>query len=63
MLLDVVVGTDGHVTSMEPVLTSDPYLTIAAESAVRHWRYAPLVRDGVAIEAETMVSVHFNLQR
>jgi len=33
----------------------------AAVKAVKQWRYKPYLRNGVAVEAETYVTVNFRL--
>ena len=55
-----VIGTDGHVKTLD-LVGGDPRLVQAAEEAVRRWVYRPFVADGVTREAATGISVPFKL--
>jgi TonB family protein len=58
VVLKAVVASDGTVKQVE-VLSGDLALALAAASAVRHWRYAPVEVQGRAVEAQTQVTVSF----
>lgn len=58
--LDVMVGTDGTVRSVN-VLSGPPMLSHAAVSAVRDWRYAETFFAGQSIETEQYVVMVFRL--
>lgn len=64
VLLRVRVGADGL---PESVLiergSGDRHLDRAAQAAVRGWRFAPTVRDGVAVASEGLLPVEFSLDR
>jgi TonB family protein len=58
--LDVLVGTDGTVRSVN-VLSGPPMLSSSAVSAVRDWRYAETFLAGQPIETEQYVVMVFGL--
>jgi TonB family protein len=59
--LSVVIGTDGHVLSAQP-LEGDPLLQAAAMDAVRQYIYQPTtLRNGERAEIETTVTIPFRL--
>jgi protein TonB len=64
VLLRVRVGADGL---PEAVLiergSGDRELDRAAQAAVRGWRFAPTLRDGVAVASEGLLPVEFSLDR
>ncbi len=61
VILEVVVGADGKVTSAN-VLRSIPMLDQAAIDAVRQWEFTPTILNGVAVPVIMTVTVDFNLQ-
>jgi TonB family protein len=60
VILDAHVGVDGSVVEAK-VLRSIPLLDDAAIEAVRQWRYAPTLLNGVPIEVIVTVTVNFIL--
>jgi protein TonB len=60
VILEAVVGTNGHVQSVR-VLRGHPLLDPAAMEAVRAWRYQPLLLNGVPTEFELTVTLMFNI--
>ena len=56
----VLIGQDGRVKSIE-VLSGNPMLAASAKAGVEQWRYRPAILDGLAVEVETRVTVHFVL--
>ncbi len=58
--LQIVVGKDGAVTSLN-VIQGDPQLVNAATAAVRQWQFKPLLSNGRPQEFETLVTVSFRL--
>jgi TonB family protein len=60
--LDVMIGTDGHVTTLK-VISGPDELRQAALCAVRQWTYQPYQLNGRAVEAETTINVVFNPHR
>lgn len=61
--LRVLLGTDGRVKTIE-VATSSGFerLDKAALGAVRHWRWAPIVRDGQPVEVPGFLDIPFVLR-
>jgi len=61
-----VIGTDGVVRNPHAIKESgfsvDPYLSKAAEDAVRQWRYLPLTIDGKPAEMDFQADVVFALK-
>jgi TonB family protein len=58
IVLDVVVGTDGSVTSVRP-LNGPEVLAQSAVDAMRWWKFEPYRVDGQAVVAETTVAMEF----
>jgi protein TonB len=56
--LDVVIGKDGHVASVQSI-RGNPALVDAAEDAVLEWVYRPTLLNGEPLEAITKVCVPF----
>jgi protein TonB len=61
LVLQLHVGADGRVRSAE-IVRGQPLFDEAALEAVRQWRYAPLLLNGVATEFIVNVTVSFRLQ-
>ena len=60
VVLQAWIGRDGSVRELK-LVNGSFLLAKAAVSAVKQWRYRPYVRNGVAVEAETYVTVNFKL--
>ena len=61
VIIEAVIDTNGVVRSAK-VLRSVPLLDAAAVEAVKAWRFAPALREGVAIPVVMTVTVNFTLQ-
>jgi|SRR5579863_621827 len=60
VVLQAWIGKDGSIQDLK--LVNGPLLLArAAVDAVKQWRYKPYLRNGVAVEAETYVTVNFTL--
>ncbi len=58
----VSVTPDGRVSSVAPLACADSAFFAATErQALRHWRYRPATRDGVAVAGERTETVRFEL--
>jgi TonB family protein len=56
----ITVGTDGRVSDVQLVAASPPgVFDQAAVSAVRKWRFEPVLKQGRAIEASVVTSIRF----
>ena len=60
VVLQAWIGKDGRIRDLK-LMDGSLLLGQAAVRAVKQWRYKPYVRNGVAVEAETYVTVNFSL--
>ena len=60
VILQAWIGKDGNIRDLK-LVDGSLLLGQAAVKAVRQWRYKPYLRNGVAVEAETYVTVNFSL--
>ena len=56
--LGVLIGEDGSVERIR-LLSGHPLLVPAAMDAVKHWRYEPVLRDGLPAVVPTIVEIGF----
>jgi TonB family protein len=61
--LYALISRTGDISDLEVVSSSDPALTAAAIDSVRKWKYEPHLLNGKPAEAETAITVNFNLGR
>jgi protein TonB len=59
--LRAIIRTDGSIGELT-VLSGNPILAIAAQAAVREWRYKPTLLNGQPVEVETIITVNFVLE-
>jgi TonB family protein len=57
-----VIAIDGRIASLA-IESGNPLLAPAALEAVRQWRYAPTLLDGVPVELDTIIVVTFKFFR
>jgi TonB family protein len=60
VILQAWIGRDGNIRDLK-LVDGSLLLGQAAVKAVKQWRYKPYLRNGVAVEAETYVTVNFRL--
>jgi TonB family protein len=60
VVLEALIGTDGVIRDLK-LLSGPLLLGKAACDAVKQWRYKPLLRNGHAVEAQTLVTINFKL--
>jgi TonB family protein len=60
VVLQAWIAKDGSIRDLK-LVGGSLLLGQAAVKAVRQWRYKPYLRNGVAVEAETYVTVNFRL--
>jgi TonB family protein len=60
VVLQAWIGKDGNIQDLK-LVDGSLLLGKAAVNAVKQWRYKPYLRNGVAVEAETYVTVNFKL--
>lgn len=59
----VTIDERGRVIAVELVKATDPrFFEETKEQALRHWRFQPARRDGVATTSEQTMTVHFRLE-
>jgi protein TonB len=61
VILECVIGEDGRVSGIA-VVRGHPLLDAAAVEAVRQWRYAPSLLNGVHVSVVLSVTVAFRLR-
>jgi TonB family protein len=60
VVLQAWIGKDGNIRDLK-LMNGSLLLGQAAVKAVKQWRYKPYLRNGVAVEAQTYVTVNFRL--
>jgi protein TonB len=60
VVLQAWIGKDGNIQDLK-LVNGSLLLGKAAVNAVKQWRYKPYLRNGVAVEAQTYVTVNFKL--
>jgi protein TonB len=60
VVIEAQIGADGRVTSVK-IVRGAPVFDVAALGAVKQWRYAPLLLNGVPTPFILTVTVSFNL--
>jgi len=60
VMLHVVLDRDGNVAQLEPV-SGPQQLFDAATTAVRQWRYEPMLLNGDPVEVDTTITIAFSL--
>lgn len=59
VIMHAIIGTDGHIHSLNLVSAPDPDLAISAIAAVRKWTYKPYMLQGVPVDVETTITVNY----
>jgi TonB family protein len=59
VVMNALIGTDGHIHKLKLVSVPDPELAIAAVTAVRKWTYRPYILNGEPVAVETTITVNF----
>ena len=59
VVLQALIGTDGHIQDLRVLSSPDPDLAVAAIDAVRQWTYRPYLLNGFAVSVETTIQVNF----
>jgi protein TonB len=58
--LHAIIARDGSIENLT-VVSGPAMLIKAAMQAVEQWRYSPTLLNGLPVEVDTVVDVHFNL--
>ena len=61
VVVEGVIGKDGRLHDLKPVISPHPTLTEAALVAVKKWEYEPYLLNGLPVEVDTEINVMFNL--
>jgi protein TonB len=61
-ILETIVDEDGRVTDVRVLRSANPLLDREAITAVRQWRYAPVVLNGVPVKFILTVTLSFRLE-
>jgi len=61
VILRAIIDTDGNVTELTLISSTDPIFVDAAMSAVRRWKYIPYILNGVPVEVQTNITVNFTI--
>lgn len=62
VLLEAVIGRDGHIVNITPMNTQvHADLVKAATDAVTQWQYEPTYLNGEPVEVQTAITVNFTL--
>ena len=61
VVIEAVIGKDGHIHNMRVLASPDPSLSKAAQDAVSKWIYKPYLLNGVLVEVQTQITVKFTL--
>jgi len=61
VLLQVLIGKDGHIHGLRILQSPDPALTVAALEAVQQWVYQPYLLNGEPVDVLTKVTVNFRI--
>lgn len=62
VILEATVGEDGAVKDVKLLRAANPLLDREAETALRQWRYSPLVLNGIRVPFVLTVTLSFALE-
>ena len=61
VVLQAVVGADGNIENLR-VLSGPAILSVAAQQAVRQWRFKPYLQNGQPVETKARITVNFSIR-
>jgi TonB family protein len=61
VLLRAIIGKDGSIKNLVTIASTDSIFTPTTAAAVRQWKYAPYLLNGVPTEVDTTITVNFQL--
>ena len=61
VVLEAVIGTDGHIHDAEVLSAPSQTLGFAAKTAVLQWEYKPYLLNGEPVAVDTTINVVFNV--
>jgi len=59
VILELIIGADGKVTSVKSLRSSHPLFDQAAIAAVNQWIFSPAQKDGVPVESRWRIALSF----
>lgn len=62
VVLNALIGADGHLESLVPVSGPDISLVLSALQAVRDWTYKPYMLNGVPVSVKTTITINYHLR-
>lgn len=62
VVLDAIIGSDGHVQDLTSLSSPDGGLTASAMTAVRQWTYEPFLVHGSPVDIERVVAVNYSIE-
>jgi protein TonB len=63
VILQAIIGRDGHIHSLRPINDADADFVIAAITAVHQWTYKPYLLNGQPTDVDTTITLNFALRR
>lgn len=60
VILQALIGKDGNIQDLR-VLSGPAILSTAAQEAVKQWKFKPYYQEGLAVETEARITVHFTI--
>jgi TonB family protein len=61
VILQAIISAEGIVEDLR-VLSGPAILTVAAQQAVREWRFKPVLQNGQAVETKAKITVNFSIK-
>jgi TonB family protein len=61
LLLELVIGRDGRVESVEVLKSPHPSISAAARKAVQQWRFRPAKNKGIPVRVRARKEIEFRL--
>jgi TonB family protein len=61
VVLQALIGPDGIIENLR-VMSGPTILAVAAQQAVRQWRFKPILQHGQAVESKAQITVNFTIR-
>lgn len=61
VVLQAIISADGMIEDLR-VLSGPSILSLAAQQAVREWRFKPIFQNGQAVESKAKITVNFSIR-
>jgi len=63
VILDVLIGKDGHVENIGVISSTSPLFVDPSVNAVQQWMYSPTLLNGDPVTVLTTVTLNFTLSQ